>query len=323
MCTAWRMHCTRTCACMHMHAHALQVRLWDARQPRAAASLPSHNGRCVLSLAWLPPWGGAPPPPAPRAAVLVPRSLMELDALLEPHEAWRDEAPRTHASEGRRLGEALGGKSRPLPRDCQVWSRCARGVPALAGAYTPVGRPQAAGGGVWRLSWRPLCLGCGCSYHPPGEALLVSGDVDGALRFFDLRSMRCQGGLLTTDGAAHALHAAHGLVFAAAAGGGVDGFDARLGFQELAGRVCEHTQPAWALASDAAGSFLFSAAADGPVLRHALPSFRALSPLEAHPFGTCALAAVEDAHGRVLLASGGFKDCEVWVRVVSGQEAVT
>ena len=166
---------------------------------------------------------------------------------------------------------------------------------------------------------RPLCLGCGRSCHP-GEALLVSGDVDGALRFFDLRSMRCQGGLLTTDGAAHALHAAHGLVFAAAAGGGVDGFDARLGFQELAGRVCEHTQPAWALASDAAGSFLFSAAADGPVLRHALPSFRALSPLDAHPFGTSALAAVEDAHGRVVLASGGFKDCEVWVRVVSEQE---
>ena len=77
---------------------------------------------------------------------------------------------------------------------------------------------------------------------------------------------------------------------------------------------------AWALASDAAGSFLFSAAADGPVLRHALPSFRALSPLDAHPFGTSALAAVEDAHGRVLLASGGFKDCEVWVRVVSEQE---
>ena len=99
---------------------------------------------------------------------------MELDALLEPHEAgrdeaWRDEAPRAHASEGRRLGEAL----------------------------------------------------------------LVSGDLDGALRFFDLRSMRCQGDPLTADGAAHALHAAHDLVFAAAASGGVDGFDARPGFQEL------------------------------------------------------------------------------------------
>ena len=158
------------------------MRLWDARQPRAAALLPDHNGRCVLSLAWLP-WGGAPPSPAPRAAlpqpaprapVFVPRSLMELDALLEPHEAgrdeaWRDEAPRAHASEGRRLGEAL----------------------------------------------------------------LVSGDLDGALRFFDLRSMRCQGDPLTADGAAHALHAAHDLVFAAAASGGVDGFDARPGFQEL------------------------------------------------------------------------------------------
>ena len=84
--------------------------------------------------------------------------------------------------------------------------------------------------------------------------------------------------------------------------------------------MCTHAQPAWALASDAAGSCLFSAAADGPVLRHALPSLHALPPLEAHPFGTSALAAVEDAHGRVLLASGGFKDCEVWVRVVSGDE---
>ena len=39
------------------------------------------------------------------------------------------------------------------------------------------------------------------------------------------------------------------------------GFDARLGFQERAGRVCEHSGPAWALASAAGGGCLFSGAA--------------------------------------------------------------
>ena len=98
---------------------------------------------------------------------------------------------------------------------------------------------------------------------------------------------------------------------------GVDGLDARPGWHELAGRVGAHAHPAWALASDAGGGCLFSAAADGPVQRHALPTFRALPTLDAHPRGTSALAAVEDAHGRVLLASGGFEDGEVWVRVVA------
>ena len=149
------------------------------------------------------------------------------------------------------------------------------------------------------------------------ERLLASADAKGAVRVWDLRAMRCQGACRASGGGAtHALHAARGLLFGAHAAGGVDGFDARRGFQEHAGLVCDHGEPAWALASDGE-SCLFSAAANGPLLRHALPSLRPLAPLESHRRGTSALEAVRLAEGRLLLASGGFEDGEVWVREVT------
>lgn len=148
------------------------------------------------------------------------------------------------------------------------------------------------------------------------ERLLASADAKGAVRVWDLRAMRCQGACRAGGGATHALHAARGLLFGAHAAGGVDGFDARRGFQEHAGLVCDHGEPAWALASDGE-SCLFSAAANGPLLRHALPSLQPLPPLESHQHGTSALEAVRLAEGRLLLASGGFEDGEVWVHEVA------
>jgi hypothetical protein len=110
----------------------------------------------VLSLAWPPPWGGAAPAPRAPRAVQVPRSLAELDAMLEP------------AEEAREAAAAAAAERRVL-----------------------------------------------------GDAVLASGDTDGRVCIWDRRRMCRQGEPQELGGGAvHALHAARGLVFAAAAGGG-------------------------------------------------------------------------------------------------------